>query len=407
MALAQTLNPEEEGCLVRNFTEQAYTPFRIIMNHDPAIDQIIRDQHSDPLSSLIFDQVEQDPEEPTSLSFYTNSTDNWRIFVDMTYKVEAKDPRPITITYEADNRRFLTETIYREGFEFCIVYFINAHPPPPEFSEDQVLELAQTILKEEFAIVASSNERQTQEIIASKEQNNAISILNFGIFVLLILGGWANRSKSKKIVAAMKSETKKLLKSRAQMELFLKHERLESQDHRKKQKLSFENLMDILKIELKSMNILKPSKINKEAKEIVKEIAKETLVPDPKQQRENEESYEELLLNTEHKENFDPLHLEEARRNPKRFALNLVKSAKQKIPGLKEKEQEEVSEWDYWENKYAQELENYNELVDEYRKIYEQWELTKDDSLQIQLRVLNEISTTYEHLNPNYEEDKK
>ncbi len=222
--------PEEyENCVIRDFKERAYTPFRIEMIHEPALKQKTSDEHNDPKSRLIFEQIEQEVDDaPTRLAFYTNSTDDWTIRVDLEYKTTHSEPREIRIDYNSGNRDLMDERIFHEGFDFCIVYLIQARPPPVIPSPTEILELADKIQQENFDVVAREIRGLIEAVIRSEDTNTVIGLFMVILFVTFTASGFINRRQTKKLIKHFQLENKRLATSRENDKMFQKQQMIEN-----------------------------------------------------------------------------------------------------------------------------------------------------------------------------------
>jgi len=215
------LQSGEEGCIIKEFRENAYAPFRIIMIGDPAIQNEITDLHTDDGSRWQLDrsEFEGDVDSPSVVNFFTESIDDWKWTVRQSFRIEAVEPRPITIAYQSNNVEFQRETFYRTGFDFCIIYQVSVREAPHIFTEAEILETADKIQEENFAVVGDQIARQIKEVISTKNFTIAVAVLQILVFIILIITFYVQTRGSKQLKNGLKQERNFLSVERGRMDI--------------------------------------------------------------------------------------------------------------------------------------------------------------------------------------------
>ncbi len=305
---------DEKKCQDIEFRGYAYTPFRVHMAHPPAISQSITDTHNDPQSRLIFDQDEREKsEQPTTLSFYTNSTDNWRIMIDLEYNIEATrdNPRETIFTFSSNNVEYLKSPFFDTGFTSCYNLIINAIPPPENLTDEQILAVADKMSKENIQQLSNSNKELVDTVKTASERNDFMAVIFSAIFLAIITGGFLQRRSGRKLKIEMTIEKNAIQHERAMIKLDRSHSKVEKKNEYDAYKKSFDNIADQimllsrhLDLQIKRAVFREPvitiEQIEKQAKkEQLKEKAKivEDVKPNtPQEEKDNEEDYEKRLL---------------------------------------------------------------------------------------------------------------
>lgn len=132
-----------------------YTPFRIAISHDLTVKKTITDEKNDPESSLTLEGVDPnqagiDPR--THLAFSSNSTDQWKITVNLDYKNENSSRTVIVDFYQdKDQQHILSQKLFSSGTHFCGIFSFHAGPAPHIPTSDEILALAGKIEEQKFA----------------------------------------------------------------------------------------------------------------------------------------------------------------------------------------------------------------------------------------------------------------
>lgn len=192
-------DPDYKDCEIREFREGAYTPFRIAIEHEPSIRQTISDDHNDPASRLIFDQFESETDDQNSfITFFSNSTDDWLIRVDLEYKSDNPDPREVLVRYDFKNIDHSSERIFHEGFDFCILFYIQARPPPVIPTTSEILIIAEKIQEEKFTEFGRTVRGLIDTVVRTEDINTITTMLLVVLLTTqLVSWGVGRRSGSK------------------------------------------------------------------------------------------------------------------------------------------------------------------------------------------------------------------
>jgi len=186
-ASAQQIEISREGCEIREFREKAYLPFRVHMQHDPALKQRITDTHNDPASRWSEDIIERaEDEAPTNLSFFTESTDDWVWQIELEYLRESSEPREIIIVYEAEGIKFMTERLFHDaGKYFCLIIDANLRPAPQTPTAQEALEIADKVARERIKTITDSNVNLANQVERAVDTNAVLSLAVVVIFGIL------------------------------------------------------------------------------------------------------------------------------------------------------------------------------------------------------------------------------
>ena len=444
IAFGQLVDEDEKGCIVKSFREQAYAPFRIVQTGDPAIKNSIEDEHQNPDSRWHLDRAEyEEPESPTILNFYTDSIDDWKFTVKTSYKVEAVEPRPITISYQANNVEFLSETVYRTGFDFCIIYYISVREAPHIFTEEEILETADKIQEENFAVVGDQINTLVKSVTATKDSNNIVNAIGVILIISLIISNGMQSRGNKQLKKGMNTERQLLAQERARMLMLSKQDRLDQDKFRIEAKEKIDNFIELFTVKINSA-ILDIQKFNQAQKTTKQEntITGDDGISRPetlhnqieenkclfceqkfgfvqdwnvhmlkehkeelKQKEENEKLYkEEYLGDGQHKP--DILHLEEAKKKPRYFGLlNKFEEHKKKATEVIFRKEEEplIKDEKYYIDYYAKKLSGHKELIEEYTLQNSAYVQTANEDAYTRSKALSILSSTNEKFDPRKE----
>src|SRR3990167_1311963 len=137
---------QEPKCEIMEFGSSLHTPFRIAINHDPAVRQLVEETHGDPQSLLNFDKTEK------TFSIFSNSTDDWTIKVDLGFKdiLPLDQKREIVLEYTSANEIFTTNKRFLTGNDYCVKFIFFASPPPHIPTSEETLQLLSKYQDEYF-----------------------------------------------------------------------------------------------------------------------------------------------------------------------------------------------------------------------------------------------------------------
>lgn len=400
-AFGQT-TPEEEGCIVKQFKENAYAPFRIIQTGDPAIRNSVEDQHQDPNSRWHMDRAEfQDEGSPTTINFFTDSIDDWKWTVRSEYKTEATEPRPITIHYQSNNLEFQSETFYRTGFDFCIIYYVQVREAPHIFTEEEILETADKIQEENFAVVGTQINSLVKEVTATKNSNNVVNAIAVILVLVLILTNAMQSRGNKALKKGMNQERQLLAGERARTRISASQSRLDFEQFKKDSLHRIDNFIETANVRLNTV-ILDLSR-SKEIKELIQE-------PEPKQEILGPTAIDRDNLIAEHQfedtGKEDPLKLEQAKKFPHFFNLlhrktkETVESAKQQIQKPKDTQEKNV---EYYLKYYEEKLDGHESLVKEYALQSDAYGQTQSKDAYTRATALSLLSQNNKKFDPREE----
>ncbi len=361
------------------------------MVFEPAIKQSIIDDHDDPQSRLNFDK--QAPEnEKTNLGFYTNSTDQWRIDIELEYLIEAIDPRETTVTFQAGGRNLMTTTYLDVGFISCFNFIINSIPPIINLTEEQILELGFTTSKEQIKELADESANLVTTVEESQSRNDFMAIMYSVIFIAVMVGGFLQRRTGRKLKIEMSLEKIALNKERNQIKLARLHDQTEGIEFNKTLIKNFESVTDQIMIIARTLELdlrkidwrqaYQPKDTLKPKKKVI-EIKTEPI--DEKTQKENEEVYETELLGKTQEQ--------------------IKKESKLKMPSIsipipdilkrKKDEEPEVRTKEWWKTFYRKDIGDDiggEKYLDHYIEIQKLYEKTPTNELLTQLYAIYELA---------------
>jgi hypothetical protein len=187
---------EEQKCESMEFGDSLHTPFRIAINHDPAIRQLVEETHSDPLSVLSFDKTEK------TFSIYSNSTDDWSIRVDLGFKdiLPLEQKREIVFDITSDNNIFVSQKRYSFGNDYCVFFRFFATVPPHIPSTQEIFELAGEYQEQYFKDIITRFDQSILLLAQSENANTAIVFFVLSILIILGLSKLFDRKRKKKTV---------------------------------------------------------------------------------------------------------------------------------------------------------------------------------------------------------------
>jgi hypothetical protein len=404
---------DERKCHVLEFKDFAYTPFRVKMTHDPAIKQTITDEHNDPQSRLIFDQVElEQTETPTTLGFYTNSTDFWRIDIDLEYNIEAiaSEPRETLIVFQSNNREYFSSPFFDTGFTSCFHFEINAKPPVVQLTQAQTLAVADKMAKENIMGITNSNYELVDAVVTSSERNDFMAVIFSGIFVAIIVGGFLQRRSGRKLKIELTLEKQELQKERSLTKLDRLHAKTERQASEQERiefndslKSSFNGIADQvmmlarhLDLEMKRATFRSPyiriEELNKV--ELPKKIETQ-IEPEkpntPEEEKANEEEFQKQYLGDtiENLEKIDPKdrvrHVAEKISNLPKMIKDIKDSRKDSTPSIRDKA--------YFIRLYSDELKGDPiKAYEQYVIVQKEWNEKPTDVKLAELYALHELA---------------
>lgn len=431
-AFGQQLSAEEQGCIVVQVKERAYAPFRIIMQGDPATRNSIEDFHSDTASRWHMDRAEfSSGDSPTTVNFFTESVDDWKWVVRSEYKIEAVEPRPVTVSFQADNVEFMSQTFYRTGHDFCIVFFVAVREAPHIFTEEEILETADKIQEENFEVVGSQINALVREVTATKNSNNVVNAIAVILVLVLIMTNALQSRGNKQLKRGMNQERQLLSGERSRTMLQMKQNKIDNDKWRGDAQSKFQNLVNFIEVEMRqivfdhkpveapeSLGPHKPEPVEETVEEAL-EIAKKDLevITDVNEYRECEEHIAELEKiiedNKEAENQFtdfgkaDPLHLEESKADPKSFdLLHHAVTIKDKLTEIITKgdsDKDVEKNQAYYEKYYTEKLSGHTELIEEYELQCDAYKQTASSDSYLRTQALAILSNSNKKFDPREE----
>lgn len=397
-AFGQQISQEEQGCIVIQVKEKAYAPFRIIMQGDPATRNSIEDFHSDTKSRWHMDRAEfQSGDSPTTVNFFTESVDDWKWVVRSEYKIEAVEPRPVTVSFQADNVEFMSQTFYRTGHDFCIVFFVAVREAPHIFTEEEILETADKIQEENFEVVGSQINALVREVTATKNSNNVVNAIAVVLVLVLIMTNALQSRGNKQLKRGMNQERQLLSGERSRTMLQMKQNKIDNDKWRADSQTKLNNLVNFIEVTMRQVLF-----DNKDVEPIAKELS-----PEEKKIEEDNEEYENQFKDLGKQ---DPLHLEETKAHPKSFDLLHSKALeiKDKLTEIitqSDTEPEGEKNQKYYEEFYTEKLSGHKELVEEYELQCQAFQQTANHDAYQRTLALSNLSQTVKKFDPREEID--
>ena len=398
----------EKKCQDIEFRDYAYTPFRVHMTHPPSISQSVTDKHNDPQSRLIFDQQEREErDQPSTLSFYTNSSDNWSIMIETEYNIEATrdDPRETMFVFNSGGLEYLKTPFFDTGFTSCYNLIINAREAPENLSDEEILQVADKMSKENIIQLQNSNEELVQTVKVASERNDFMAVIFSAIFLSIIVGGFLQRRSGRKLKIEMTLEKNAIQKERAMIKLDREHYKLEKQNEYKAYKLSFDDIAEQimmlsrhLDLQIKRSVFREPvitietleKKVKEDAKKLAEETFEEIAKPNtPQEEKANEEVYErEYLGDTQ----ANISKREKIQEIPEKITVGLKGLTKVKNK-IKPKETEATRDKNYFKNLYRKDWEHdTTKLVEIYMKLQKEYSENPTNLKLLEMYAVHELA---------------
>ena len=166
--------------------QNVFAPFYIHVNHDPAVAQIFKQRHDDNPTVVPFQRAPENIEAGQATWFefgaQNNATATYDFELGLEYAVPSSTPRVITVQLFSNNNIMMEKKFYQEDTIGCIAFKIHAVPPPHQFTETEILEIAKMSYVAESRQYAEKIDENTLE---TKGLRNWLIIE--GLIIIMVL----------------------------------------------------------------------------------------------------------------------------------------------------------------------------------------------------------------------------
>ena len=198
-AIAQTPIPENCATIA---VSHLTIPFRVRIDHDPAVKKVITSTHDNPSSALTTEGTEPtkaisqfDPK--THLAFSSNDTDNWGIQVELDHNDGKTGTRTLKVDfYEMQSQSLaVSDTILYAGNHFCGVFRITSIIPVHILTNQEILTIAQKIQEEKLQQHDQYIAQYASQATASANTSGFLAIV---VIIIGVISIQMNRAENRK-----------------------------------------------------------------------------------------------------------------------------------------------------------------------------------------------------------------